>query len=158
MTATATERGDLAQRLLPVAAGLACIVQGDGGQQDIAHILDPLTDAERTTLIVVLAGLVDPDRSIADALAFLAWDETRTPVPPTRDKRPLRDIAKVRTPSPGIDALLREERKRTARTLYHDRDMPQSIIAERLGVTERTIVRWIGTGNPPGAGLQEVAS
>ncbi|MFD5564471.1 hypothetical protein [Kitasatospora griseola] len=75
MILTATERGDLAERLVPVAAALACVVHGEGDRRDIAHILNQLDSAERDGLIVVLAGLVDPDQRVDQTLGYLTWDE-----------------------------------------------------------------------------------
>lgn len=77
---TAEARGDLAERMLPVAAHMAMLVHGDGGPQDIADVLAGLDATERTALIVVLAGLVDPDRPIGTALGGFDFDHTDTPV------------------------------------------------------------------------------
>ncbi len=60
---SAQECGDLAEEMLPVAARLATIVQGDGGREDVAELLGRLDLMQTGALAVVLAGLVDPDRS-----------------------------------------------------------------------------------------------
>lgn len=94
MTATTIEsRGDLAERLLVTATHLACLVHGDGGPQDVADTLDALTADETRALVVVLAGLVDPETPIRDALGYLDWDEHGRPADPPRQEGTLRDIA-----------------------------------------------------------------
>jgi hypothetical protein len=85
---TAAEaRGDLAERMLPVAAQMAMLVHGDGGPGDIAQVLAGLDDTERNALVVVLAGLVDPDRPIGAALGAFDYDHTDTPVIESWDPR-----------------------------------------------------------------------
>lgn len=64
-------REELAAQMLPVATNLAALVQGDGGAQDIEAVLASLDEDRKSALIVVLAALVDMDRSVADALWWL---------------------------------------------------------------------------------------
>ncbi|MFJ3283338.1 hypothetical protein [Streptomyces halstedii] len=91
---TAVQRGDLAEAMLPVAAQLAGIVHGDGGPEDVQAVLADLDGAERAALIVVLAGLVDPEQSTAQALGWLDFDETGSLVVPQWDeRRSVRDLA-----------------------------------------------------------------
>ncbi|MFD7868016.1 hypothetical protein [Streptomyces sp. NPDC059783] len=91
---TVSQRGDLAEEMLPVAAHMAAVVHGDGGPEDVAAALDPLTDAQRTALIVVLAGLVDPDQSMGQLLGWLDRDEHgNLTVPAWEDRTPFRDLA-----------------------------------------------------------------
>jgi hypothetical protein len=149
---TPAEYGDLADRLVPVAAGLACLVHGDGTSHDIAHVLNRLDEQQRIALIVVLAGLVDPDAALDDTFGYLDWDEygralpdkpkraSRAAVPP----RTIRDIAITPTlPSPLLD-FFREEQKVLARIKYRA-GQRQDDIARDLGVDGRTIGRWVGT-------------
>ncbi|MBM9510041.1 hypothetical protein [Actinacidiphila acididurans] len=84
---TARDRGDLAEAMLPVAAHLACIVHGDGGPQDIREQLAALDAAQKDALIVVLAGLTDPDQSIAATLGWLDFEEHGWPATPVPDDR-----------------------------------------------------------------------
>jgi len=141
---TPTEHGDLAERLLPIAAGLACITHGDGDRRDIAHTLQTLDQAERDALIVVLAGLINPDTRLTDALGYITWDETGRPATGTPDLHgTLRDIAKIRQVTSGIEEILTAEHKYGARVLYYDRHFDQGEIAEQLGVTAKTVGRWI---------------
>lgn len=91
---TAVQRGDLAEAMLPVAAQLAGIVHGDGGPEDVQGVLGGLDDTQRTALIVVLAGLVNPDQSMSRALGWLEFDETGAlAVPGWDEKRSVRDLA-----------------------------------------------------------------
>jgi hypothetical protein len=149
---TAADRGDLAERLLPIAAGLACITHGDGDQRDIAHTLSILNQAERDALIVVLAGLVDPDANLAALLGYVTWDETGRPAGP----RPvltgkLRDIAKWRSVSSGAEGLLLAEQRSTAWALHVGRDVEQVAVAEQLGVHPVTVSRWLAAREERGA-------
>lgn len=90
---TAEQRGDLAERMLPVAAHLAVLVHGDGGPEDVGAALAGLDDTERTALIVVLAGLVDPDQSMSTMLGWLDRNEYGAlTVPHWNDTTPLRDL------------------------------------------------------------------
>jgi hypothetical protein len=93
-TLTAAERGDLAEDMLPVAARLATIVHGDGGPEDVAQVLGVLDGREKDALIVVLAGLADPDRPVAELLGWLGYAETADG---GDDRAMLRDIADALT-------------------------------------------------------------
>ncbi|MFD4394701.1 hypothetical protein [Kitasatospora sp. NPDC058478] len=137
--------GDTAERLLPIAAGLACIVRGEGGPREIAHILGELGDHERDVMIVVLAGLVDPDRPVAEVLGYLTWDEHGRPTSaPTLDKT-LREIAVMpNLPSPLI-SWLKAERQQEARMRYRTGET-QGEIAQYMGVDVQTVGRWIRAG------------
>ncbi|MDX3672777.1 hypothetical protein [Streptomyces europaeiscabiei] len=149
MTATAEERGDLAERMLPLAAHLACIVRGEGGPEDVEDALSGLTGHEQTALIVALAGLIDPDTLLADALAYLTWDEHGQPSPPVRrDHRTIRTLAnryRIRRKAPYVDhasvlrclrgePLMLSRDERTAAIEYGTRRMglPFETIALRL--------------------------
>lgn len=137
---TPTERGDLAEQLLPVAARLACIVHGDGGPRDIQQIIARLTPHERDALLVVLAGLVDPDQPAQDALGYLAWDEHGRPAHPAiPDGGTVRDLAEEwweqhAQPTP-VDP------RAAARELLLQ-GLRAEQVAARIGVTERTVFRW----------------
>ncbi|MFJ1993015.1 hypothetical protein [Streptomyces asiaticus] len=91
---TVDERGDLAEEMLPVAANLAVLVHGDGGPEEVRDVLDGLNDAQRNALIVVLAGMVDPDRPMGTVLGWLDFNEHgQQIVPDWNDKATLRDVA-----------------------------------------------------------------
>ena len=72
---TPNERGDLAERLLPKALDFAGLVHGDGDTEDIARFLRTLRPVERDWFPVILAALVDVDRTEADMLRWITWDE-----------------------------------------------------------------------------------
>ncbi|MGK4583462.1 helix-turn-helix domain-containing protein [Kitasatospora sp. HPMI-4] len=140
---TPTERSDLVERLLPIAAGLACITHGDGGPDDIAQTLADLDQTERDALIVVLAALVDPDTTITDALGYVTWDEHGRPSAPIRSPETLRDIAVYQHAPSGVHQALQAEQQMTARVLHRQYGHAQTDVARRLGVHERTIHRWV---------------
>lgn len=94
------QRGDLAERMLPEAANLAVLVHGDGGPEDVAQVLSGLTGPEKDALIVILAGLVDPDQPVGKALGWLDHDEHGSlTVPSWSEERSVRDLA----PEPDCD-------------------------------------------------------
>ncbi|MET8585679.1 hypothetical protein ABZX39_33150 [Streptomyces collinus] len=91
---TAEQRGDLAEQMLPVAAHLAVLVHGDGGPEDVAEVLADLDDTQKNALLVVLAGLVDPEQPVGKALTWL--DVTKhgaLPAEAWMGQRPLREHA-----------------------------------------------------------------
>ncbi|MFJ2863720.1 hypothetical protein [Kitasatospora sp. NPDC087314] len=142
---TPEERGDLAQRLLPLAAGLACVVHGDGGPDEIRHALVQLDDAERDALIVVLAGLVDPNARLRDVLGYLTWDEHGHRVKPTGATRTLRDIAEDCYGGIDVEELFEDEQRRTVEHLARVGFGPREI-AVRTGLNERTVHRMRRVG------------
>ncbi|MFE0207061.1 hypothetical protein [Streptomyces sp. NPDC058985] len=91
----AEQRGDLAERMLPEAANLAVLVHGDGGPEDVSAVLAGLSAAEKDALIVVLAGLVDPDQPVGRALGWLDHDEHGSLTVPASwsEDRTVRDLA-----------------------------------------------------------------
>lgn len=93
-TLTLKERGDLAEQMLPVAANLAVLVHGDGGPDDIAEVLSGLDETQKNALIVVLAGLVDPEQPVGKALGWLDFNEHGAlTVPSWSEERSVRDLA-----------------------------------------------------------------
>lgn len=95
------QRGDLAERMLPEAANLAVLVHGDGGPEDVAQVLAGLDATEKDALIVVLAGLVDPDQPVGKALGWLDHDEHGSLTVPASwsEQRSVRDLV----PEPDED-------------------------------------------------------
>jgi hypothetical protein len=71
----AEQRGDLAEQMLPTAAHLAVLVHGDGGPEDVAEILAGLDETQKNALIVVLAGMVDPEQPVGKALGWVDFTE-----------------------------------------------------------------------------------
>jgi hypothetical protein len=70
----AQARGDLAERLVPVAAELAGRVR-DEDRQSLGEFLARYTRAERDALLIVVAAMVDVDRTPAELLAHVTFDE-----------------------------------------------------------------------------------
>lgn len=94
MTAlTPQQRGDLAEQLLPVAARLACLVHGDGGARDVHQAVARLDDDQRDALLIVLAGLVDPDAHLNQLLGYVTWDEHGHPDRAAKVTGTVRDLA-----------------------------------------------------------------
>lgn len=148
-TLTASERGDLAERMLPIAAQLACIVHGDGNEQDIRYVLGQLDEFEVHALVVVLAGLVDPDADIADALAYINWDENGRPANPATARGTIR--ANARTQWTPI--VLPEDQLAQALDL-HQRGLTYVQIGQVLGEEPHNIRRRIMRAK---AGVEAVA-
>src|SRR5690242_8289703 len=99
MIGEAEARGDLAERLLPVAAQLACLVHGDGDGRDVHQAVARLAEGEKDALLVVLAGLVPPDVPLGWLLAYLTWDEHGRAAKPDAGTQTLRDVAEEYQPT-----------------------------------------------------------
>jgi hypothetical protein len=78
----ARRRGDLAERLIPKAVELACLVHGDGDVKAVERFLAALFPWERDGLLVILAGLMPVDRPLEELLAYVTWDERGRPLKP----------------------------------------------------------------------------
>lgn len=90
----AQQRGDLAEKMLPVAAHLAVLVHGEGGPEDIAEVLSGLDETQKNALLVVLAGMVDPEQPVGKGLSWMAVTKNGAlPVASWMEQRPLRDHA-----------------------------------------------------------------
>lgn len=140
---TASERGDLAERMLPIAARITAIVHGDGDARDITHATEQLDRGELIALIVCLGALANPDRSVADALGFITWDENGNHVPAVLPVSPVRGLVPghVVTPSRN-DELFIAEKKRAAHRLHDVHGLGPRAIAQQIGIDERTVARW----------------
>lgn len=142
-TLTDTERGDLAERMLPVAARITAIVHGDGDAKDVAHAVAELDRIELVAVIVALGALANPDQSIADALSFLTWDEHGRTIKAPGSNKPVRELVPRHIVTPSrVDELLIAEKKQAARRLHEVHGLQPRAIAEQIGVTERTVLRW----------------
>lgn len=80
MTDDATTQGDLAEAMLPAAAALVAAVH-DGTRVEVGRVLNVIAPENLHALAVVLAAMADPDKSIADLLAWVTFDEHEHPVP-----------------------------------------------------------------------------
>ena len=83
----ARDRDRLAQRLVPVAAELACLVHGDGDAGTIQAFLDRLSVLQRHALLVVLAGMVPVDQPLEDLLGWISWNPPRRKPPEGANER-----------------------------------------------------------------------
>ncbi|MGW0948484.1 hypothetical protein ACWD4O_38840 [Streptomyces sp. NPDC002623] len=92
---TPEERGDLAEELLPVAAHLSVLVHGDGGPEDVREVMDGLSETQMRALVVVLAGMVDPDQPVGKALGWIEFTEHGALTVPASwsEERSVRDLA-----------------------------------------------------------------
>jgi DNA-binding CsgD family transcriptional regulator len=91
---SAEQRGSLVERMLPEAANLAVLVHGDGGPEDIAEVLGRLDETEKNALIVVLAGMVDPDQPVGKGLSWTAVTKNQAlPTGAWLEQKPLREHA-----------------------------------------------------------------
>lgn len=85
---------ELAEAMIPVAARLVVAVHGEGGRDDVAALWAELTPQEHVALAVVLAAMVNPDRSLGAALGWITWDEKGDPLSPgLAETRTIRDVA-----------------------------------------------------------------
>jgi len=141
---TASERGDLADRMLPVAGRMACIVHGDGDALDVAHALDPLDRVELVAVIVSLAAMVDPDAPLANLLGHVTWDEHGNAAEQPRYGRLTpRSLIPPKTATPsGTHQLLEHERHITAVALAR-RGIDGAEIGRRIGANEHTVGSWL---------------
>jgi hypothetical protein len=94
-TLSPEQRGDLAEQMLPTAAHLAVLVHGDGGPEDVRDVLESLDETQKNALIVVLAGLVDPEQPVGKALGWLDFTEHGALTVPESwsEPRSVRDLA-----------------------------------------------------------------
>jgi hypothetical protein len=97
-TLSPQQRGDLAEQMLPIAAHLAVLVHGDGGPEDVSEALAGLDETQKNALIVVLAGLVDPEQPVGKALGWLDFNEHGAlTVPAWCEHSSVRDLAPEQT-------------------------------------------------------------
>ena len=73
--------GALAERLVPVAAAFVGVVR-DEDRDGVGRFLAGLPQPERDALPVILAAMIPDDRSPADLLGWVTWDEFGRPLPP----------------------------------------------------------------------------
>ncbi|MBP5918724.1 hypothetical protein F3K34_43860 [Streptomyces sp. LBUM 1486] len=155
---SAQQRGDMVEALLPEAAGLVVDVH-EGSAEDIKTRLAGLSRHELEAVTVVLAALVDPDRPLRQALAWVDFDEYGEPLKPvaSRSEKAIRDhvprLARVRggvdvvlvhralAPGRHGDMRLSQDERRLAVQVGRRRGMTFDEIAERLGMTAKAVER-----------------
>ncbi|MFJ9799897.1 hypothetical protein [Streptomyces sp. NPDC101145] len=157
MTASnAKERGDLAEAMLPEAAALVVDVH-EGSADDVATRLRGLSRHELEAAAVVLAAMVDPDRSLAEALGWVTFDEYGRPAQPPRkkSKRLVREaVRSTLDRTQGVDAVrveralvpgplveLNQWERTAAVELGVRRGMSYDDLAERLGIDRASVMR-----------------
>jgi hypothetical protein len=146
---TPTERADLAERLLPVASKLACIVHGDGNQHDIAHHTRRLNREELIGLTVVLAAMVNPDERLEDALGYVTWDEHGRPAPAiVYGNTTIRSLSShlIGPETLGAAPVLESERIQRAREIHLQQGYSYKETAAMVGCDPRTVQRWASEG------------
>lgn len=154
----AEQRGDMVETLMPEAAGLVVDVH-EGSADDIKTRLQGLTRHELEAMAVLLAALVDPDRSLKDALAWVTFDEAGEPLErkyKSRSTRAVRDMAPPvlvdrnagldvvavdRALSPGPHVRLNSTERRFAVERGIRRGMTYSDVAERLQMDREAVQR-----------------
>ncbi|MFI7096778.1 hypothetical protein [Streptomyces lydicus] len=151
---SAEQRGDLVQALLPEAAGLVTAVREES-QEEIAARLRGLSPYELEVVAVVLAAMVDPDRSLGEAFSWVTFDEYGEPLTTGGlSSRTVRDLTST-APRRGlgvdevaVDRALAGDRvplNRPERALAVDRGirrgMGYDLVAERLGMDREAVMR-----------------
>lgn len=138
---SAKQRGDMAEKMLPEAAGLVVDVH-ESTPDLIAARLHGLDRHQLEGLAVVLAAMVDPDRGLSEALGWVTFDEYGQPLEkPSRSLRSVRDMVPKQTlRSAGVDEVAVE------RALRGDRDVVLSQ-SERRHAVDVGLRRGMGYEN-----------
>ncbi|MET8624573.1 hypothetical protein ABZW30_12585 [Kitasatospora sp. NPDC004669] len=84
------------ERMVFKAARLSAIVHGDGGAWDIGNHINYLGTDELRALVVVLAGMVDPEQTVEQALGYITWDEHGEPFRQAIPRCTVRELADQR--------------------------------------------------------------
>lgn len=92
MTADLQAQARLVQQLVPVGCRLVGAVR-DRDADDVAHVLATVPDGRLDALLVVVAAMVNPDRTARD---LLAWASEEPPAEPST----ARGFRSIDTPEP----------------------------------------------------------
>jgi len=84
----AEARGQLAEQLIWTAIDFVGLVKRNGGAEAVGEFLDDLGDDERDALPVILAAMVDDDRTPDEMLSWVTWDEHGCPLKQPRSVTP----------------------------------------------------------------------
>jgi hypothetical protein len=126
----ARARGDLAERMVPVACDLACLVR-DQDREAVGRFLSRLTGPEIRALLVVMAGMMPVDSmSDADMLRWVRWDETGRPL--DRPLAPCGTYAAFRRHKQRQE-LVDDECERAAREYWAERNRMRAKAAPKEG-------------------------
>ncbi|MEU1284961.1 helix-turn-helix domain-containing protein [Kitasatospora sp. NPDC005856] len=141
------EGGDRIEKLMPVAARIACVIHGDGDHHDITHHTKNLGRDDLLRLIVILGAMVDPGTPVDDALGFITWDEHGRPKPPivTGPRLRIRSLAAdVEPPADlGAERVLKSERVQLAREIHLGQGYTVTETARQLGIDPDTVRKWL---------------
>lgn len=100
--------GDLAEAMVPVAARLVGAVHDDGPGH-VARVVNSLDAQEIRGLVVVLAAMVDPDRTPTELLGWVdwSWSEAQASLFSgwNLDVHPARAIEERLTPADAFDPV-----------------------------------------------------
>ncbi|MFD3516280.1 hypothetical protein [Streptomyces sp. NPDC058657] len=154
---SAGERGDLAEALLPEAAGLMVEVR-EGTPEEIGDRLGGMSRTELEGLAVVLAALADPEMVLRDALAWVDFDEYGRPAAAVprwrvpRLDRSVRDLVPDAAPrSAGVDRVAVERALQQGGTVLTSAEravavdvgirkgMGYDLVASRLGMSRYAV-------------------
>ena len=76
----AMERGEQAAQMVTVACEITCLVR-DKETDGIPDLLARMSPAELLTLVITQAAMIPVDRSPAELLSWVLWDEHGVPLP-----------------------------------------------------------------------------
>lgn len=142
-----TER--LAVDLVPFAARLVAAVRDDG-PADVAALLAAVPEGRHDALAVVLAAMVDPDRTPAQLLAWTDWDAaapvTTVLPPPAHDDVDQLAVDHVRA---GYRMQLTGATLHAAVHALTGIGLSIPAIAERTKTTTRQVERLRARATPP---------
>ena len=154
----AQQRGDMAEALLPEAAGLVVDVH-EGSADDIKNRLAGLTRHELEAVVVLVAALADPDVNVREALAWVNFDENGNRLYPsdlTRSQKAVRDLAPaLRRQLSGVDVVkvnralsgrnggvaLNQVERRMAIEVGLRRGMSYELVADLLAMEAESVKR-----------------
>ncbi|MEU9578763.1 hypothetical protein [Streptomyces chilikensis] len=159
---TPEQRGDMVEAVLPEATSLAVEVR-EGTPDDIRTRLAGLSRHELEAVAVVLAAMVDPDRTLGELLGWVDFDEHGRPVEGTVRQGAswsVRECVPQRAPdrSRGVDmvavnralrpgggeiaaVLTAEERRVAVQVGLGELRMTKAVVAERLGMQVDAVAR-----------------
>jgi DNA-binding NarL/FixJ family response regulator len=126
------EPAQLADELIPIATQLVATVR-DYGPADVAAVLAQVPHGRYDALAVVLAGMVDPDRTPAELLAWSLGGPVPSREGPTPPHLYVTEVNKA--------ALGRRAERRAEVARLSALRLSSSEIAERLGITQRAVIR-----------------
>lgn len=127
--------GDLAETLVPVAMRMVGAVHDDG-LPEVARVMSTVAACELHALVVVLAAMVDPERTAAELLHWVTWEDV-APTPAATLFGMLPEPVPSVDPGDWSDArCVRLHSAWRARRRGNPRAWGESSYSERLGYLE----------------------